>query len=58
MFLIELTNGNLLFGMIPEPAALLILGVSMIGTAVAARRFLKQQAKTENYERMQDFTQG
>lgn len=51
MFLIEATNGNLLFGFLPESASLLLAGISLIGAAIIARRILKTQtAKKDTRE--------
>jgi hypothetical protein len=38
MILAEITNGNLLFGVVPESLALLMFGVSLIAFTVGVRR--------------------
>lgn len=48
MFLVEVVSGNLLFGFIPESGALLLCGVSLIGGAIVARKFLKHQDSGKN----------
>lgn len=47
MFLTEVLSENLLF-FLPESGALLICGVSLIGGAVVARKFLKRQDTGKN----------
>ena len=46
MFLIEIVSINLiLFGYVPESAALLLCGISLIGGTVVARRILEYKTK-------------
>jgi hypothetical protein len=48
MILAEITNGNLLLGVVPESLALLMFGVSLIVFTVGVRRILdrKEDVKT------------
>jgi hypothetical protein len=47
MILAEITNGNLLLGVVPESLALLMFGVSLIAFTVGVRRVIdgKEDAK-------------
>ena len=47
MFLAELTNGNLLFGFLPESLGLLIFGCGLIGFTVLVRWIFRQKAEGE-----------
>ena len=51
MFLIEIITINLLLlGYMPESAALLLCGISLIGGTAVARRILKHKTIEEEYE--------
>lgn len=42
-FLIDASNGNLLFGtVVPEPLALLVFGVGLVGATVGLRKILRR----------------
>ena len=47
MFLVEVANGNLLFGLIPESGVLLLCGISLIGGTLAVRKFFKYKDDEE-----------
>lgn len=42
-FLIEISNGYFLIGVVPESLALLLFGVGLVGVTVALRKFLKRR---------------
>lgn len=48
MFLIEIANGSFLLSFMPESGALLLCGISLVGGAVAARKFLKHKDAEKN----------
>lgn len=39
----QVTGGNLLFGFLPESAAILLFGVCLIASTIGVRWFLKRQ---------------
>jgi hypothetical protein len=50
MILAEITNGNLLLGVVPESLALLMFGVSLIVFTVGVRRILDRKEDTKKLE--------
>jgi hypothetical protein len=42
LFLIEVSNGNLILGFVPESLALLLFGVCLIGATLVLRRVFKR----------------
>ena len=45
---IQISNGNLLFGVLPESLAILLFGVCLIASTAGIRRVLKRQDEHEN----------
>lgn len=50
VFLAKFINGILLFGFVPESAALLAFGVGLVGVTAVVRRFLKSGEKENDSE--------
>ncbi len=47
LILADISNGNLLFGFVPESLGLLVFGFILIGLAILLRRFFNRP-KSEN----------
>lgn len=50
MILSEMTNNNLLLGVMPEYLGLLVFGFALIGFAIVLRRFFGRQSESEKTE--------
>jgi hypothetical protein len=47
LFFIDLSNGNLILGVLPESLALLLFGIALVGSTLVLRRVLTRRDRAD-----------